>query len=79
MRHWLPIVLVSLAVLGCATVVGSDRRQLRLIPRAELLTMSFQQYDEFLAENPESRGPSDARRIRDIRDFMPKALEYYGR
>ncbi len=44
------IALIVLAI-ACAKVPISNRRQMNLIPEAEMMTMSFQSYQEFLDTN----------------------------
>ncbi len=52
----LPAVLCAAAVLaaGCTTVPLTGRRQLIILPQSEMLSMSFQEYGDFLKKNPPS-------------------------
>ena len=43
-------ILIAI-IVSCATVPLTGRRQLDLIPTSTMLSMSFQQYDEFLKAN----------------------------
>ena len=49
---YIPVILFILIVFGaCSTVPLTGRRQLDLVPSSTMLSMSFQQYDQFLKEN----------------------------
>jgi predicted Zn-dependent protease len=45
------IITSSFIFLSCSTVPLTGRSQLNMIPSSEMLTMSFQQYDQFLKES----------------------------
>lgn len=79
MKQWLLIGIASLAVIGCATVAGTDRRQLRLIPSSELLAMSFQQYDQFLAENPVSEDAAATAMVQEVGQRLARTVDGYLR
>lgn len=76
-------VLIAVTVLlvagACATVPGSERRQLRLIPQSELLAMSFQQYEQFLRENPASTDATATAMVRRIGGDIAAAVDTYLR
>jgi len=46
------ILIIGLTIYSCSTVPITGRKQLNMIPDNELMTMSFQQYNDFLKENP---------------------------
>jgi len=70
------VVVLALAtgLLGasCSTVPVSGRSQLSLVSSSEMMSMSYQQYSEFIKTNK-----SDATRIRQIRENLPEAMKYY--
>ncbi|MFN0031362.1 MAG: M48 family metallopeptidase [Flavobacteriales bacterium] len=47
---WLSILCIAL-IYACARVPISNRRQVNLIPESEMMTLSFQAYQEFLDTN----------------------------
>ena len=81
MTKWIGRELLVLAavtvVIACATVPVTERRQLRLIPRSELLAMSFSQYDQFLSENPLISGTSEARMVERVGSRIAEAVQQY--
>lgn len=76
LRPLLPALLLTL-ILACSTVPLTGRRQLDLIPASTMLSMSFQQYDEFLQANPPSRGGEDAAMVTRIGERIRAAVERY--
>lgn len=74
------LALMSFAVfVSCATVPGSERRQLRLIPQSELLSMSFTQYARFLEENPISDDAEATATVRRIGEDIASSVDRYLR
>lgn len=71
--------LLALAWLAaaCSTVAISGRKQLNIIPDSEMLAMSFQQYDAFLAENPLSQDAEQTARVKRVGANIQKAVEAY--
>jgi predicted Zn-dependent protease len=52
MRYAVALVSLVLVVAACTTVPITGRRQVHLVPASTMLSMSFQQYSEFLDTNP---------------------------
>jgi predicted Zn-dependent protease len=51
-KYFFTIIMTSSFIfLSCSTVPLTGRSQLNMIPSSEMLTMSFQQYDQFLKES----------------------------
>jgi hypothetical protein len=44
-------LVISFLLLSCSTVPITGRKQLIIIPSTAMLSMSFQQYDEFLKKH----------------------------
>ncbi len=44
-------IITALSILSCSTVPLTGRSQLNFIPANEILSLSNQQYDQFLSEN----------------------------
>lgn len=73
------IVLCSAALLmaSCAKVPFTGRKQTKLIPSNEINSLSFQQYDDFLKQNPPLTAGSEVTRVRAIGERLTDALELY--
>jgi predicted Zn-dependent protease len=61
----------------CSTVPLTGRSQLNMIPSSEMLTMSFQQYDQFLKEAKLSTNKVEADRVKRVGANIQKAVEKY--
>ncbi len=81
MKRWIRselIVVIAVAIIAaCATVPVTERRQLRLIPRSELLGMSFTQYNQFLNEHPVVTGTPEAAMVERVGSRIAAAVEEY--
>ena len=75
------IVYLSLLMLlvACAKVPFTGRKQAKLIPASQLNSMSFQQYDAFLAEHPPMKSGDALIRVRQVGRRIQKAAETYYR
>ena len=52
-KYFFVVVITSSTIfISCSTVPLTGRSQLNMIPDSEMLAMSFQQYGQFLNENP---------------------------
>lgn len=73
------IVVLSLLLLvaSCATVPVTGRSQLNLIPNNTMLSMSFQQYGQFLQENEVIRNTQEARMVKQVGTRIQHAVEQY--
>jgi predicted Zn-dependent protease len=70
---------VVLLIAACATVPLTGRSQLNLVPADEMLATSFQQYDQFLAENKLSGDAQDAALVKKAGNNIKGAVERYFR
>ncbi len=74
------LLLISFFLLSCTTVPITGRRQFNLIPTQTMLSMSFQQYDQFLKENERSKDVEKTRMVQNVGTRIQKAVEdYYSR
>lgn len=72
------IALFPLLVLACAKVPISGRKQLNLVSEAEMMTMSFAQYNQFLQETPPiSDSDNRAKKVSEIGHKLANAAEEY--
>lgn len=72
-------IAMFLQIGGCSTVAITGRKQLNLIPDGEMLSMSSQQYNGFLKENPKSSDSAQARLVRKVGGRIQGAVEKYFR
>lgn len=72
------IAAVLLFLYGCSSVPVTGRSQLSLIPASTMLSMSYQQYGDFMKTNPASKDSAGVRRVRRIGDRIRTAVERYA-
>ncbi|MFZ1290954.1 MAG: M48 family metallopeptidase [Melioribacteraceae bacterium] len=73
------VVLLAFSIFtnSCSTVPVTGRNQLNIIPASQLMSMSFQQYDEFLKTNKLSNDTKNIALIKKIGSKIQKAVEQY--
>jgi predicted Zn-dependent protease len=77
-KHYFAVFLVmSLLLLSCSTVAVTGRKQLNLVPRSTMLSMSVQQYDEFLKANKLSENQEQTQMVKGIGTRIEKAVGQY--
>lgn len=62
---------------ACSTVPITGRKQFSLIPDATMMSMSYQQYDDFLKANPVSKDAKKTAMIKRVGRRIQKAVERY--
>jgi predicted Zn-dependent protease len=73
-----PVALaLSLFLVQCSTVPITGRSQLALIPADTMLSMSFQQYDEFLNTHKISQNKEQVQMVKKVGARIQKAVETY--
>jgi predicted Zn-dependent protease len=70
-------LVVAFLVSSCSTVPLTGRRQLNVLPGSTVLSMSFQQYDEFLKANKLSTDESKTAMVKTTGTRIQKAVERY--
>jgi len=70
----LPVVLFLLA---CSTVPITGRSSLQLVPTSQLLTLSFQQYDQVIQESELSQDPEKVAMVRRVGFRIADAAEAF--
>ena len=71
------MVAAAFLAAGCSTVPVTGRQQLNLIPDAEILSMSFQEYDSFLKQNTLSKDAAKSAMVKRVGTRIEKAVETY--
>ena len=64
-------------MVSCSTVPITGRTQLSLVPPSSMLSMSLQQYDQFLKENPVSTDTASTALVKEVGGSIQKAVERY--
>ncbi len=75
--RWSALVLLGVMLLSCSTVPITGRRQIHLIPAATILSMSAQQYQEFLSTNPVITGTPEAQMVQRVGQRIRSGVEAY--
>ena len=69
--------LITAITFSCSTVPVTGRKQLAFIPDSELMAMSFQQYNDFLKENPPSSDKKNTIMVKCVGNNIKTAVEKY--
>lgn len=70
-------LVLSLLLLSCSTVAVTGRKQLNLVPRSTMLSMSAQQYGEFLQANKLSHNQEQTQMVKMVGTRIQKGVEGY--
>ena len=73
--HWL--ILGFCLLVACATVPLTGRSQLILIPDTQVMALSFDQYDQFLAKHDVVKDTPEAQMVRRVGGRIQKAVATY--
>jgi len=71
------LIVASLLLSACGTVPITGRSQLNLIPGQSMLSMSLQQYDQFLKENKVSSNKEQTALVKRVGARIQGAVERY--
>jgi len=63
--------------VSCSRVPVTGRNQLSIIPASQMMSMSYQQYDQFLTENKISTNKTQTAMIKNVGSKIQKAVEQY--
>ncbi|MCK9447422.1 MAG: M48 family metallopeptidase [Bacteroidales bacterium] len=81
MKKYLPfsvfLLLIALLIASCAKVPLTGRKQINLIPGSQIMSMSFQQYDQFLKENRLSTNQEQTAMVKHVGQKIQHAVESY--
>jgi len=70
-------IITALSILSCSTVPLTGRKQLNLIPANEMLSLSYQQYHQFLTENKVSNDKKNTALTKKVGTNIQHAVEKY--
>ncbi|PIQ07782.1 MAG: peptidase M48 [Ignavibacteriales bacterium CG18_big_fil_WC_8_21_14_2_50_31_20] len=71
------IIFLSIFSISCSIVPITGRSQLSIIPASEIMSASYQQYDQFLKENKLSNDKQNSFMIKNVGSRIQKAVEQY--
>jgi len=77
MKKFMAFLIAGLIITACSVVPITGRRQLNMIPDSTMLSMSFQQYDQFLKENKISKDQNKTAMVKRVGKKIQKAVEKY--
>ncbi len=77
LKIFVPIILLALTVYYCSTVPITGRSQLSLVSASEMLSMSFQQYDEFIKTNKISADANNSNMVKRVGFNIQNAVQRY--
>ena len=76
--HVIPCILFTICLLtACSTVPLTGRNQLILIPDNQVMSLSFDQYGQFLKEHEVIKGTPEAQMVLRVGQRIQKAVETY--
>lgn len=75
--RYLLVLCMLLLVSACSTVPITGRSQLNLIPGSSMISMSLQQYDQFLKEHKVSTDQAQTQMVRRVGGRISEAVERY--
>lgn len=71
------VVLMGIILIACSTVPITGRHQLNLLPAETMLSMSLQEYDQFLQKNKLSNNQEQTQMVKRVGLNIQKAVERY--
>lgn len=77
MKYSFVLIITALLVQACGSVPLTGRRQLLLVSDQEVLTLSLQQYQEFMRTAPIVKGTTDAQMVTRVGTRVANAVETF--
>jgi predicted Zn-dependent protease len=71
------VILMGIILIACSTVPITGRHQLNLLPAETMLSMSLQEYDQFLQENQLNKNQEQTQMVKRVGLRIQKAVEQY--
>ncbi|MBN1447975.1 MAG: M48 family metallopeptidase [Bacteroidetes bacterium] len=75
--HVTLLLVAAVFLASCGTVPVTGRKQLNLIPASTMLSMSYQQYGDFMQSNRLSSDQSKVQMVRNVGKKIQSAVERY--
>jgi predicted Zn-dependent protease len=73
----LGIVALILFAVACTTVPITGRSQFNIVPDQTMLSMSLEQYDQFLKQSKLSTDPAKTRMVKEVGQRISRSVEQY--
>jgi predicted Zn-dependent protease len=73
----LPLYVFTFIAISCSSVAITGRKQLNIIPNSKMLSVSFQQYDEFMLANKLSTDGNNSNMVKRIGFNVQNAVQRY--
>lgn len=77
LQFFISFILMTGFLISCSTVPLTGRKQVNLVPEADMLAMSFSQYDQFLKENKLSTNKNQTDLLKQVGGRIANAVEKY--
>ena len=77
MARYLILLICLLSLTACSRVPITGRSQINLIPGSSMLSMSLQQYDQFLKENKLSTDQEQTQKVKRVGAKIQNSVERY--
>ena len=71
------VLAAAMFAVSCSTVPVTGRSQLNMIPSSTMLSMSYQQYGDFMKSNQVSRDQAKVQMVRNVGVRIQRAVETY--
>jgi len=71
------VVVIGFILSSCSNVPVTGRKQLNLIPASQMMSMSYQQYDDFLKSNNLSTNAQQTQLVKTVGNKIKTAVETY--
>lgn len=71
------IIFILTALCSCSNVAITGRKQLNFIPNSTIMSMSFQEYSDFVKQNKVSTDPVKTQMVKRVGGRIQKGVEQY--
>lgn len=78
-KYFTVLFILSIVLSACSSVPVTGRKQLNIIPSSQMMSMSYQQYDDFLKSNKLSTNAQQTQMIKTVGAKVKTAVETYFR
>jgi predicted Zn-dependent protease len=73
----LSLIILTAFIISCSSVPITGRKQLNLIPDSQMLSMSFQQYNDFISTNKLSADANNTEMVKRVGSNIENAVQRY--
>ena len=75
--YLLPLIIMLSFIISCSSVPITGRKQLNIIPDSQMLSMSFQQYNDFINTNKLSTDANNTEMVKRVGSNIENAVQRY--